>query len=271
MARVVVTADDFGLSPGVNRGILAAHQAGIVTSTTWMATLPESLAAAGELREWPSLDVGIHLDLTCGAPCAPIDGVRSLVGPDGAFLGLGQLMSRAMIGRVGSREVRREWAAQIERGIQGGLTFSFLTSHQHVHMFPAWLPVANALASQFRIPFVRFSRFRPVRTLRDVLLELCAMANQSRAATPGIPCVTSSVAFIRWARSSSAMPPLAEVITHPGEIDDVLKSRDPLWEPRETDLRMLSDPELHAALERRSIALTTFRDLGSERVRAVSE
>ena len=61
--RVVVNADDFGLTEGVNRGILDAHLDGIVTSTTTMVRQPAAADAAARAREAPRLGIGLHVDL----------------------------------------------------------------------------------------------------------------------------------------------------------------------------------------------------------------
>src|SRR5262245_24357839 len=92
---LIVNADDYGLSPGLNAGVLAAHREGLVTSTSLMANQPwaaEAVAAAPD-----TLGLGLHLNLTAGEPCARAAQVPSLVGADGRFLRLDRL---AEIGRA---------------------------------------------------------------------------------------------------------------------------------------------------------------------------
>ena len=69
--RLIVNADDFGRSPGVNRGIVEAHRHGIVSSATLMANLPWSAAAASLADSVPSLGVGLHLNYCYGTPLVP--------------------------------------------------------------------------------------------------------------------------------------------------------------------------------------------------------
>ena len=110
---IVVTADDFGLSPAVSEGILESYRDGMTTGTTWMATFPEAAESAAQLLAEPGLDVGIHLDLTAGAPCAAPSGLGPLVAPSGAFAGLGALVRAWLIRELDPAAVAREWSAQI--------------------------------------------------------------------------------------------------------------------------------------------------------------
>ncbi len=85
MRRLIVNADDFGLTTEVNKGIIEAYRNGIVTSTTIMVNMPGFADAVEKIRCTPGLAVGIHLNLTYGVPVLGADQVRSLVGPDGRF------------------------------------------------------------------------------------------------------------------------------------------------------------------------------------------
>src|SRR5438552_10820876 len=89
--QLLVNADDFGLSPGVNRGILEAHHAGLVTSTSIMANLPAADDGAALVGTAPRLEVGVHLNLTAGAPLSPAVEIPSLVRENGSFCILGEL------------------------------------------------------------------------------------------------------------------------------------------------------------------------------------
>src|SRR5215831_16051926 len=99
--QLVINADDFGLSEGVNRGILAAHAAGSVTSTSLLVNLPAFDHAVAGAREAPRLGVGLHFNVTAGAPVLPAERVRSLCDPrTGDFHPLRRLVQRAFRGRL---------------------------------------------------------------------------------------------------------------------------------------------------------------------------
>src|SRR5271154_4644382 len=81
--RLIINADDFGLTPGINRAIAELHQAGALTSTTLMATGPAFDDAVVMARANPTLGVGCHIVLTDGVPVSPPQTVPTLLGPDG--------------------------------------------------------------------------------------------------------------------------------------------------------------------------------------------
>ena len=98
-ARLVINADDFGLSAGVNRGILAAHAAGTVTSTSLLPNLPAFDDAVRSARATPTLGIGLHFNLTTGAPVSAPDQVPSLVdSATGQFHALRVLAARSLGG-----------------------------------------------------------------------------------------------------------------------------------------------------------------------------
>src|SRR5499425_154918 len=105
--RLIVNADDFGLTQGVSAGILSAHRHGIVTSTTLLATAAIDAEQLAELRD-SGLGVGIHVNLTLGRP---LSGGRSLVDGDGRFVRDAQ---HAAV-RANAGDVEREVTAQIEK------------------------------------------------------------------------------------------------------------------------------------------------------------
>src|SRR5260370_29921456 len=116
--RLIVNADDYGLSPGLNAGVLAAHRDGLVTSATTMINMPwavEGIAAAP-----PALALGLHLNLTTGAPSAAPARVASLLGADGDFLRLDRLLLRLSLGQVREADLEREIAAHLDRALRPG-------------------------------------------------------------------------------------------------------------------------------------------------------
>ena len=159
--RLIVHADDFGLSESVNKGIILAHEEGIVTSASVMPTAAASSAALDLSKTHPSLDIGIHLTLVGEWPALPAKAVPSLVRSNGKFhehaTDLAKLYLRA---RINLSEVRGELDAQIERVLTAGIQVSHLDSHQHVHLLPGILKVVVELANRHGIPAVRLPRER---------------------------------------------------------------------------------------------------------------
>src|SRR5208283_3203202 len=158
--RLVVTADDFGLSPGVDHGILEAYRHGIVRSTALLVNFPDVSDSVSRLRQEPGLEVGIHLNLTAGPPVLPPENVPSLVGTNGTFHNFTKFFSQVALSMIDWDEVTLEWRAQFERGIDLGCRFTFITSHQHVHMLPEGARICAQLAHEFGAGAVRLANFR---------------------------------------------------------------------------------------------------------------
>jgi hopanoid biosynthesis associated protein HpnK len=164
--KLIVNADDFGVSEAVNRGIAEAHDRGIVTSASLMATGPAFEHAVELARSRPRLAVGVHLVLTEHRPLS--GAVPSLVRADGAFEPhLAQLLRRRLQGRISLPEVRRELDAQIRRVRAAGISVGHLDGHQHAHVLPGVARIVAELAAEYGIAAVRY----PVERVRGYMLR----------------------------------------------------------------------------------------------------
>jgi len=155
-----IHADDFGVSPGVNRAVAAAFGAGRLDSASLVANAAHAEEAAALARANPGLRVGVHLNLTAQMgqrPVAPPERVPLLVDGGGrlkrGFTGL-LLLSWARPGAL-ARQGEAEMRAQIEWAADRGLRPAHLDSHRHVHMIPALYRVAERLRDEYRIPRLR--------------------------------------------------------------------------------------------------------------------
>ncbi|HET9697364.1 MAG TPA: ChbG/HpnK family deacetylase [Terriglobales bacterium] len=187
MRRLIINADDFGLTSGVNRAIVEAHQQGVVTSTTLMATGRAFSDAAQQSHTLPKLSVGCHVVLVDGQPTCRPEQVRSLLMPsrreglpfspvrDGHmrtvaataaptarfYDGFGQLALLSVKGRVHSDQVQAEAGSQIECLQHAGINVSHVDAHKHTHMLPQ---VADAI--------MRAARDRGIRAIRNPFVPL---------------------------------------------------------------------------------------------------
>ena len=152
LKRIIINADDFGLSAGTNEAIIACHRAGSVTSTTLMVNMEGAEEAAALATANPGLGVGLHFTLTLGpSVCAPEE-VASLVDGGGRFRGRGQVEKRAITGRIKPEEIGRELQAQMSRMQGFGLLPTHIDSHQHVHLLPGIFPVVAAFCAEHDLP-----------------------------------------------------------------------------------------------------------------------
>jgi predicted glycoside hydrolase/deacetylase ChbG (UPF0249 family) len=156
--RLIINADDFGLTPGVNRAIAELHQAKALTSATLMATGPAFEDAVAIAHANPTLGVGCHILLTDGVPVSNPQSIPTLLGPDGknfrpSFLDFIQALLR---GKIREEEIEREAFAQVQKLKHAGINITHLDTHKHTHLFPAVVRPLLRVAERSSIPAIRY-------------------------------------------------------------------------------------------------------------------
>jgi predicted glycoside hydrolase/deacetylase ChbG (UPF0249 family) len=138
-ARLIINADDFGLTRGVNRAVGELAAAGVLTSATLMANGAAFEDAVEVARAHPGLGVGCHVVLTDGVPVSAAETIPSLIGADGKSFRpkLAEFVRAALLGRIRPEDVARETAAQVQRLQRAGIAVTHLDTHKHTHLFPA--------------------------------------------------------------------------------------------------------------------------------------
>ena len=276
-----MNADDFGLTPGVNRAILELHQARVLTSATLMAKASATDEAISAARATPSLGVGCHVVLVDGEPVLQAREIPSLIDEKtGRFPNsLSVFLTRLFTGRVRTAEIEAEAAAQIARLVSAGVTLTHVDTHKHTHMFP---PVLRPVLRAARAAGIRAVRnpFEPewaVRaTPRASLLRVAEVfalrrlgpyfrrliATENFVTTDGTIAVAGTGILddgMLRALLSELPEGTWELVTHPGYNDaDLAKIR--------TRLRNSRDVEREALMRVRefpTIDLISFADLGS--------
>jgi predicted glycoside hydrolase/deacetylase ChbG (UPF0249 family) len=285
--RLIVTADDMGMTPGVTKGIVQSMSHGIVTSTSLMTNMPAAAQAARQAVN-DRLDVGVHLNLTTGQPLSPPDEVRSLVRADGSFHSRPEFLQRLLSWRISMRDVEREFGAQVRRAFEMDVRPSHLDTHHHLHL---WWPVASALVRVGRRYGI--NKTRTTRTT-DMALRIANSSTTPREwAKRRYKAITARL-LGRWFRmatwrmepsafraayngavqsrldewlfflkelSKLPAPAVVEVPCHPAYLDDELWSQATYVRGREEEVDALTSAELRTALGRSGIQLIGFRDL----------
>jgi len=161
-ARLIINADDFGLTKGINRAIAELHQAKALTSTTLMATGASFDDAVAITHANPALGVGCHVVLTDGIPVSDPQSIPTLMGADGKSFrpSLVDFIQALLRGRIREDEIEREMLAQVQKLQHAGIEVTHLDTHKHTHLFPAvtrpLLRVAETTSvSAMRNPFER--------------------------------------------------------------------------------------------------------------------
>jgi chitin disaccharide deacetylase len=165
-ARLILNADDFGLTPGINRAIGELHSAGVLTSATLMANGPAFSDAVTVARAHPTLGVGCHVVFTDGVPVSPPDTIPSLLGPDGKSFrpSLLDFVQALLRGRIRAEDITRESLAQIQKLQSAGITVTHLDTHKHTHIFSAVARPLLEVAEQTSVRAIR-SPFEPTWSL----------------------------------------------------------------------------------------------------------
>lgn len=152
--ELIVNADDFGISEAVNRGVVEAHERGIVTSASLMATGPKFEHAVELAHRCPRLALGVHLTLTEQPPLTETPSL--MTGERRLPAHTAELLKALFRRQVLLPEVYRELDAQIRRVRAAGISIGHLDGHQHVHVLPGVARVVAELARVHGIPFVRY-------------------------------------------------------------------------------------------------------------------
>jgi hopanoid biosynthesis associated protein HpnK len=269
LKRLIVNADDFGLTGGVNRAVIVAHETGIVTSTTIMVNMPGFEEAACLAAEHPSLAVGLHFNITQGEPVSRARNVRSLLNVSDSFPGTSSVLARRWLsGGLKRDEVVIELRAQIEKALSAGLILTHIDSHKHSHALPAVFDAILDTAGDYGIRAIRLPA-GPIQSAgRAVVLNVLSRGYRSRMekrnfrGTDRLAGITRTGHWTRkWLMNLlSGLPEGAtELFCHPGYNDvDLGRIQTRLRASREVELELLTDPEVAAEVARQEIRLINF-------------
>lgn len=156
MKKLIVNADDFGLTEGVNRAIVNGHRNGIITSATLMANGGSFDSAVAAGLAMPTLGIGVHLNLTQGRPVSSASCVLSIVTPEGSFYPTPGMLARRVLARKAKlSHIESELRGQIEKIASAGIRITHLDSHKHIHLLPPIFSLVLKLAREHGIGCVR--------------------------------------------------------------------------------------------------------------------
>jgi len=288
--RLIINADDFGLTAGVNRAIVEAHEHGVVTSATVMANGKAFEDAIALAQSSPRLGVGCHIVLVDGSPVLEQTAVRSLLDRSGNPSGNARFRegiirfgALALLGRLAADEIEAEATAQIRKLQAAGITVTHIDSHKHTHLFPRVLrPLLRAAAScgvrAIRNPFERMQgsqlaaspslwrRWAEVGILRGLARQFREAVQQAGISTPDGTLAIAATGLLNERLLRLMVENLPdgtwELVCHPGYNDSDLRGvRTRLRESREQELRILTSPSTRDLLAANGIEIVSFREL----------
>ena len=287
MRRLIVNADDFGLTQGVNRAIVEAHSQGIVTSSTLMANGRAFDDAVQRVTSATRLSVGCHVVLVDGSPVFEKTNttLSDAKFKDGRFYeSLNGFALRLIRGRINDDDIEAEATAQIRKLQAAGIVVSHLDTHKHTHILPRVLrPLLRAAracgVSAIRNPFgpVHISvvakrprlwkRFSQVTVLNRLGTSFRKSVAAAGILTPDgtVGIVATGAMDLRLFESivSSLPEGTWELVCHPGYHDaELAVIRTRLRDSRVQELQLLTSPEALEILARSGVQLTSYRELG---------
>ena len=289
MRRLIINADDFGLTSGVNRAIVEAHERGIVTSATLMADGAKFREAVEMASRTPGLSVGCHVLLVDASPVLEAHQISTLVTNNSGVPkfrdSLLNFAALAISGQLDEDQIEAEITAQVRKLQIAGIHVSHLDSHKHTHMFPVVFRPMLRAASQCGIGAVRnpfeallfagtrnWKRRFQLGLLRSLRGGFCNALEESGILTPdgcvGI-AVTGGLTLETFRQLIESLPEGTwEFVTHPGYNDtelDGVKTR--LRHSRERELAILTSPEVKGLLQREQVKCISYREFADSRLR----
>jgi hopanoid biosynthesis associated protein HpnK len=296
--KLIVNADDFGLTAGVNRAIVETHKGGVVSSTTLMANGPAFEDAVTVARSAPNLSIGCHVVLVDGKPVLPPDAVDTMLAirsaqPGRFYSSLSAFAARAMLGGFDRDQLVAEVVAQIRKIQAAGLLVTHLDTHKHAHIFPEILaallraaricgvrairnpivPVKAIPARQFKDKRELWKRYGQVRVLHTFSGQFRQRTKRAGLLTPdGVVGVIetgtsekpdNSSGYGSLLRHTLASLPEGtwELVCHPGYNDaDLRAAGTRLLGSRDDERRLLTSPELRQFLDEQKIQVISYRE-----------
>jgi hypothetical protein len=282
MKKLIVDADDFGLTKGINQGILEAIENSIVQSVSVITNTFHFKEILKLAKNYPGVSVGIHFNLVTGEPLSPLNSIRSLITEEGQFLKAADFKKRYLRGKIKISEINLELEKQIKALISLGVKPTHFNFHQIKLFYPRILPSVIKIAKKWKINKMRsynrclitkqskhiYYLAHPQRAFTNLYLKfLTFYLNKVGIKTPhhlidfGTD-LKGEATLDNWVYVLNNLPHgINEIRVHPGYIDEELSRFSSYLNQREKELQILTSPVLKEAIKENKIKLISFRDL----------
>ena len=286
MKRIIVNADDFGLSPEINAGIMRAHRDGILRSASLMVAEPAARAAAELARDNPDLDVGLHAVVCKGRSLLGASQLGTAVSESGEFIGSPVAAGmRYFFDRSMRAAMTDELRAQVERHLELVGYLNHIDGHLNFHVHPLFADILVNLAVEYKVPCIRLPRERVMTTMRlrrdnaarklveSVIFRTLSRRTHRMMAERGL---TSTDALFGLHQSGNLSEDYVvgvidrirdgttELYFHPAaDIGGI-----PPAPAAQLEVEILTSPRVRNAIVRNGIELITFADLAKDKLAA---
>ncbi len=277
--QLIINADDFGLTSGVNQAVMDCYQQGSVSSATLMVNTEATEEAAALARNNPNLGLGLHFNLTLGRPVSPSVEVPSLVDQSGNFYRRSRAEWRLLARGFRRQDILREFQAQLKRYLDSGLDLTHVDSHQHVHVLPGVFEMLASYCQEkglpLRIPWVSpWSRKTSItRLLRTTLLKrlvsrnmkrwqsrICCNQGFSSVFDLAVPASALTVEHYHQLLSGIDRSPW-EIMVHPARSDEQLRDLTRISEISSKEYEILSSLSLSSLAADCGLQVCTWGEL----------
>ena len=262
MTKLVINADDFGYSNGINYGIVDSFRDGVLTSTTLMANMPGFEHAVSLGKENPKLGIGVHLSMTCGVPV--LKNVNQMVSKNGTFKSLKQVKEEAHLTNL--EQLYAEWHAQILKVKAAGIEPTHLDSHHYTHSLGKHYLVMEALAKEHHLPIrncfgvknkLNDSSICPVEEFWNLfnypeMKDLSEIYEERKR---------NLFEILEKDALNFSTNQKVEAVCHPGYLDEETWFGSSFKQARMREVKLLCDPDLRQLLSQNGYELCTYEGL----------
>ena len=278
MLKLIVNGDDFGINQQVNNAIIKSFSNGILRSTSLMANGNSFPEAVKLIKDYPDLDVGVHLTLVGEKPISNPNKLPSLLDKNGFLPShASDFIQKYIFNKISLNEIRIELMQQITKILDYSIPLTHLDSHQHIHMLPSILELAIELSKKYNIRFIRFpnekfqlyllKKSKSITTAIQMFLlnQLCRKAVGKKFLRTdyfsgfyygGRLSKENFLSLISHLPNNGA----CELMCHPGLLNGPRKKNDSYYLKIE-EMYALIDSEVLEFLKKKNIEVTAFKDL----------
>ena len=278
MKKLIVTADDFGLTHSINEGILMAAREGIVTNINLIPT-GEAANEAIEVIKYDKIpEIGVHLALTETRPVTSIRLVTSLVDETGSFPTTRiKFLKKLLSGRIDMEQVRAELKSQMDKAAHSGARITNLSSHEHLHMMPEIFKVIIDLAKEYNVRYLRVLKkeaiilpFSLKKIFRSAVVGYFHPTMEKLLKKSGLTAADNFLGFLDSGAIGEGVllrmladikEGVTELVVHPGFLDPVVLHRHKFHINCEDELYALTSPRVKRVIAANGIKLCRYGDL----------
>jgi chitin disaccharide deacetylase len=270
--EIIICADDFGISPGVSKGILKLADNNKISATSVMVCFEDwRLEAKPLINLKNQIDIGLHFTLTGAVPLSTPQEIPSLVNTHGELASLGQFIKKCFLRNINSEEVKHEFKKQFDSFVEFfGFTPHYVDGHHNVHQYPV---VNKALIEAFKekldgqkfyarntsVPLNK--AFRQVGNFFKIFpISLWGTPYKDLLETNEIRTNSSFMGIYDWRRPElfgqnfkrflrASSKKNGIIMTHPGIPDDILRKRDVYNDGRELEFNFLNETKIEDIFE----------------------